>query len=221
MQTHRLKTSRTARLLQHGDLNVDTKLVWIAAHGYGMDIERFCKWFSDLDVPNAVLCPEGLSRFYWGGFSGRPAASWMTSSERLEEIKDFCEWMDQVYAFAKTHAPHAKIVLLGFSQGAATIMRWISARPKPFWRIVLWSGTPPEDIIYDSQVLVEEKLLSYWGKADELVSWQKASQRFDEVGLPFQRRFFEGGHRIESEPLSALAQELLAALSEFDRPLLL
>ena len=212
MQTHHIQTSRTARLLQHGALNSDTKLVWIAAHGYGMNIERFTAWFSSLKAPHAVLCPEGLSRFYWGGFSGRPAASWMTSTERLSEIQDFCDWMDQVYAFAKTHAPNAKIILLGFSQGAATMMRWIQARHKPYDLIVLWSGTPPEDINYSSHEFPANKLISYWGLSDELVTWEKAVGRFDEVGLPFDRRFFEGGHRVESEPLRLLADELLDRL---------
>lgn len=216
MQTHHLKTARTARLLQHGSLSQETKLVWIAAHGYGMDIERFCQWFTELPEPHAVLCPEGLSRFYWGGFSGRPAASWMTSTERLSEIEDFCAWMDQVYAFAKTHAPNAQIVCLGFSQGAATIMRWLQASYKPVWKIVLWSGAPPEDIIYDARNFLAEKLISYWGDADELVTWETASQRFDDVGLPFQKRIFKGGHKIEATPLAALAQELAQKLSESD-----
>ena len=216
MQTHHLKTARTARLIQNGNLNQKTKLVWIAAHGYGMDVERFCKWFHDLPEPHAVLCPEGLSRFYWGGFSGRPAASWMTSTERLTEIEDFCNWMDKVYAFAKTEAPNAQIVCLGFSQGSATIMRWLQARYKPVWRIVLWSGAPPEDIIYDTHNFSKEKLISYWGDTDELASWETAAQRFDEVDLPFQRRSFEGGHRIEASPLLALGEELIRKLSESD-----
>ena len=218
MQTHRLRTPRTARLLQHGLLNGDTKLVWIAAHGYGMDIERFTKWFAPLKSPHAVLCPEGLSRFYWGGFTGKPAASWMTSTERISEINDFCDWMDQVYAFAKTRAPNARVVCFGFSQGSATIMRWLQARQKELHRIVLWSGTPPEDITYPSAEFSNEKLICYWGLNDELVSWDKAQNRFEEVGLPFEHRFFEGGHRIEAEPLGQLAEELLSALSGSDRP---
>jgi len=217
MQTHLLKTSRTARLLQHGSLNVDTKLVWIAAHGYGMDIKHFAKWFSPLCSPHAILCPEGLSRFYWGGFSGKPAASWMTSTERLSEIEDFCTWMDQVYAFAKTEAPNARVVCFGFSQGAATIMRWLQASLKECHRIILWSGTPPEDISYPAIIFPSEKLISYWGEDDQLVAWSKAKVRFDEVQLPFEHRFFNGGHRIEAEPLSALAAEILAGLNESDR----
>jgi len=216
MQTHLLRTQRTARLLQHGTLSQKTKLVWIAAHGYGMDIQKFTRWFSDLSAPHAVLCPEGLSRFYWGGFTGTPVASWMTSSERLSEIADFCNWMDQVYAFAKTHAPNAEIVCFGFSQGAATIMRWLHARHHSYYRIVLWSGTPPEDISYEATAFPAARLLSYWGTSDELVALEKANARYEEVGLPFERRLFEGGHRIVSAPLLALGEELLAGLSESD-----
>lgn len=210
MQTHLLRTPRTARLLQQGSLDSNTKLVWIAAHGYGMDIERFAQWFSPLPAIHTVLCPEGLSRFYWGGFSGKPAASWMTSTERISEIEDFCDWMDQVYAFAKTNAPNARVVCFGFSQGSATIMRWLQARPKDYYRIVLWSGGPPEDISYPSAEFPVGKLISYWGKSDELVPWGKAQPRFEEVGLPFEQRFFHGGHRIEATPLLALGEEFIA-----------
>lgn len=181
-----------------------------------MDIERFTKWFSSLEAPHAVLCPEGLSRFYWGGFTGKPAASWMTSTERLSEIEDFCDWMDQVCAFAKTSAPNARIVCFGFSQGAATIMRWLQARRTEYYRIVLWSGTPPEDIVYPAEAFNSSKLISYWGTEDELVSWEKAKTRFEEVSLMFEHRFFDGGHRIPAAPLGLLADELLAELSESD-----
>ena len=141
----------------------------------------------------------------------------MTSTERLTEIEDFCDWMDQVYTFAKTSAPNAKVICFGFSQGAATIMRWLQARRKEYHRIVLWSGTPPEDIDYPAGEFPTSKLISYWGKNDELVAWEKAAQRFEQVSLEFQQRFFDGGHRIEAESLVLLADELLAELSESDR----
>ena len=210
MLTHRISTPRTARLLQIGQLNSSTRLVWIAAHGYGMDIERFAEKFSGLPEQHAVLCPEGLSRFYWGGFTGRPAASWMTSTERLYEIEDFCNWLDQVYELTLKACPQAKLIAFGFSQGSATIMRWLHARQHPYFRIVLWSGAPPEDITYDPAQFPAGKLIAYWGDADQLVPKATAMQRFEEVALPFAINTFTGGHRIEQEPLLTLARRLLA-----------
>lgn len=174
-------------------------MVYIACHGYGMDVERFARWFSDAPPGHVVLCPEGLSRFYWGDFDGPPVASWMTRAERLGEIDDFCAWLDQVYAYASEGAPGANIVLLGFSQGAATVMRWANARRPPCHRLVLWSGTPPEDIDYaPREYWAPRKLLAFWGEADELVPWTRAEQRFREVGLPFAVTITPGGHRVDA-----------------------
>ncbi len=209
MITHRLSTPRTVRLIQTAALDAEKEVVWLACHGYGMSVLDFAEWFEVLPKGHTCLCPEGLSRFYWGKFDGPPVASWMTRAERLSEIADFCAWLDKVYAFAKTAAPDARMVIFGFSQGAATVMRWLNARRPAYDRLVLWSGTPPEDIDYDPQgYYVPHKLFSRWGDADELVPWQQARQRFVEVPVKFQHEAFAGKHRVPREALLAL----LAAL---------
>ena len=179
-----------------------------------MAVQAFAKWLEPLHQSNtpgqhAVYCPEGLSRFYWGGFSGKPVASWMTSEARLHEIEDFCTWLDQVYAFAKTRHPGARVVALGFSQGAATVMRWAQARQPTLYAVVLWSGTPPEDIDYaPAEYWDALSLLSRWGDADELVPYARARERFEEVGLDFEHAGFVGGHRVTADGLLALAARL-------------
>ncbi len=185
MSTLRFTTPRTVRCVQVGSFSESTTHVWLACHGYGMDVERFARWFEGLPADHVVLCPEGLSRFYWGGFDGPPGASWMTRAERLHEIDDFCAWLDQVYSLALKRAPHAHLIPFGFSQGAATILRWLDRRRPPYHKLVLWSGTPPEDIDYAPRAYYRAgDLLAYWGDADELVPFERTKPRFAEVGLP-------------------------------------
>ena len=211
MTVDRLTTPRTVRLVRVGNLGDDTRLVVIACHGYGMDVEGFARSFGALPEGVVLLCPEGLSRFYWGGFSGKPVASWMTKLERDAEIGDFTTWLDRVYVLAKAEAPHARIFGFGFSQGAATIVRWVHASHPAIEGIVLWSGTPPEDIVYDPKAYFERlRRIAYWGTEDELVGFERAAPRFAEVGLKFEHRTFRGGHTIDAPSFITLLAELLA-----------
>ncbi len=210
MITHRLQTRRTVRLVSLGQLQHDTRVIFIACHGYGMDVESFARSFGDLPPGLAILCPEGLSRFYWGGMSGKPVASWMTKLERDSEIEDFCGWLDRVLEMAQSGAPNAQIFGFGFSQGAATVTRWIQASQPTLAGLLLWAGTPPEDIDYQPRSTFDQlQRLAYWGDADELVPAAVAQKRFDEVPVKFEHRSFAGGHEINAAVLSLLLDELL------------
>ncbi len=210
--TQRLLTTRTARLVSVGRLLRSTRLIIIACHGYGMEVTRFAESFAGMPEEVVVLCPEGLSRFYWGGFEGKPVASWMTSLERDAEIEDFCAWLQRVYDLAEAGAPTAKIAVFGFSQGAATVMRWLHDRRPAVDAVVLWSGTPPEDIAYaPAEYFGALRRLAYWGDADELVAWARAARRFEEVALNFDHRQFAGGHELTASALRDLVGELLDA----------
>ena len=209
-----MTTSRTTRLVRVGALGSETRLVLVACHGYGMDVEGFASRFEGLAERVCVLCPEGLSRFYWGGFTGRPVASWMTSAEREHEIADFCAWVDQVYTLARREAPSAAVVGFGFSQGAATVMRWAHASRPALAGVVLWSGTPPEDIDYEPRAYFDRLTkITYWGDCDELVPYERAVSRFAEVPIAFEHRRFRGGHELSREALEALTTALLSGLT--------
>lgn len=209
VEVHRIRTPRMARVVQVGTLDVDTAVVVLACHGYGMNVERFATKFEVSPEGVCVLCPEGLSRFYWGGLDGRPVASWMTRAERAHEIDDFCAWLDEVLVLAKARAPQARVWGLGFSQGAATVMRWADKSRPALEGVVLWSGTPPEDIDYEPRAYFEAQVrIVYWGDADELATWEEAASRFAEVPIGFELRRFSGGHRLVRGPLRDLLQGL-------------
>ena len=98
---HHLTVSRTASYQQLGTLSARTRRVWFVCHGYGQLAAYFVRHFAFLaeaDPTTVVIAPEGLSRFYLTGNGGRVGASWMTRDDRLHEIADHINFLNQLSA---------------------------------------------------------------------------------------------------------------------------
>jgi predicted esterase len=124
--------------------------VWFVCHGYGQLAAYFVRHFrvlTDADPTTVIIAPEGLSRFYLNGTGGRVGATWMTKEDRLAEIDDYVAYLNQLADQVLAAAPaDVRITVLGFSQGAATVSRWLArARFRPA-RLVLWAGSFPPDM---------------------------------------------------------------------------
>lgn len=127
MQKHFLTVSKTARYFTKGNLNADTKFIWIVIHGYAQTADSFLNSFENLGTPHFIIAPEGLNKFYSRGFSGSPVASWMTSLERENEIADYNQYLNQlVDTLNLKNYTKAQVVLLGFSQGVSTQTRFLN-----------------------------------------------------------------------------------------------
>lgn len=127
MQKHFLTVSKTARYFTKGNLNTDTKFIWIVIHGYAQTADSFLNSFENLGTPHFIIAPEGLNKFYSRGFSGSPVASWMTSLERENEIADYNQYLNQlVDTLNLKNYTNAQVVLLGFSQGVSTQTRFLN-----------------------------------------------------------------------------------------------
>lgn len=127
MQKHFLTVSKTARYFTKGNLNTDTKFIWIVIHGYAQTADSFLSSFESLGASHFIIAPEGLNKFYSRGFSGSPVASWMTSLERENEIADYNQYLNQlVDTLNLKNYTNAQVVLLGFSQGVSTQTRFLN-----------------------------------------------------------------------------------------------
>lgn len=128
-----IKTLRTARYYQLGELNAETSRIWIVVHGYGQLASYFIQHFKPfVDANTCVIAPEGLSRFYLDGKWDRVGATWMTKEDRLNEIEDYVRFLDSVLDSALVDVVKTpEIVLLGFSQGTATVWRWMMKKSNP------------------------------------------------------------------------------------------
>lgn len=211
IQTHSIITPKTARIVTHGILTEKTKLIWIVTHGYGFLAEFFIKKFEELNPEeHYVIVPEALNRFYLKDMSGRVGASWMTTEDRENEIKDYIQYLDKVYETLILQTD-AKIVGLGFSQGAATIARWAMKTHNRLNRIVFWGGNIPNDCLNDIDQLNSMSPYLLVGDEDEFITkeiYEKVLKDLHNAGLTFSHIFYKGGHAILTEPLLQLCDEL-------------
>lgn len=215
MKHHSIRVARTAHYSSLGEPGPHIRYCWIACHGYGQLARRFIRKLEGLAAEDTlVIAPEGLSRFYWGGFSGQVVASWMTREDRLEEIADYCDYLSGLYQqyIPRLH-PEVKIVLLGFSQGVATQLRWIMRDFPDFHELVCWAGSIPEDLDYrERQAFFAARRLHYvYGTEDafltpELMRGQQQLMR--EQHLAFSLQTFAGPHDIDPEALALLARKV-------------
>jgi predicted esterase len=215
---HHLHVSRTARYHVDGALDDTVRDVWIACHGYGQLAADFLADCASLRAAGrAIVAPEGLSRFYFeGGFHGpdsKVGATWMTREDRLAEIEDYVAYLDALHdeVFARVDRKAAKLNVLGFSQGTATVSRWVAAgRVKPD-RVILWGGLLPPDLDLDAakHALARLELVLVAGRRDRFVDDAKLSEQvaaLERLGITARTVRHPGGHRLNADVLSELAR---------------
>lgn len=214
MQAHKITIPKTAHYYTLGQPGKHIRKLWIVCHGYGQLASTFIYKFEGLDDGQTlVLAPEGLSRFYWGGLTGPVVASWMTKHDRLDEIVDYSNFLQQLYDLTVPQlAEDVQITLLGFSQGCATQCRWILNKLPHFHQLILWAGLLPEDVDYKiHQAYFSDKKLTFvYGKQDEFVTEERLFWQRDfaaEQGLEFDTVVFEGKHEVDRAVLQQLAAQ--------------
>lgn len=216
MQEHHLSVARTARYYTLGEAPTAFREVWFVCHGYGQLAGRFLRHFAALDDgTRLIVAPEGLSRFYVGSGSGaseQVGAAWMTREDRLAEIHDYVSYLDAVYAevFGGVDRAAVRVHALGFSQGTATVSRWIAFGTARVDRVVLWGGeVPPDlDLAAARERLAGAGLTLVAGRQDEFLTPKIVARdeaRLRELGIPCRVARFDGGHEIDELTLKSLA----------------
>jgi predicted esterase len=218
MIQHNVKVEKTARYFVIGKPSEKTKRIWFVYHGYAQLANYFLKKFEPLcNEHDVIVAPEGLHRFYWNGFSGKVVASWMTKEDRLNDIEDYVNYLNRVYddviSSFKDFENKPEIISLGFSQGAATVCRWINLSNKKINRLIIWAGAFPEDINYFEKKELFTSLKPVWisGTKDEFLSEEKVKsilKSMSDNGIPFERLVYEGSHTIDKKALLELKKLL-------------
>jgi predicted esterase len=216
IESHSIQVERTARYYTLGTAGPSTQQFWIACHGYGQLAERLISKFRDLDTDRQfVLAPEGLSKFYWKGVSGDVGASWMTKKDRLDEIRDYCAYLQHLYTHYRQQLPSdVQINLFGFSQGCATICRWALQEYPEFHHLILWAGVVPDDLHYPDHhdYFKNKKLRFYYGTQDEYLTPDRLQQYKDFLkaqDLEVDIHSFEGPHAVDRSLLTQIANQLM------------
>jgi predicted esterase len=217
MQTRFFSTLKTARYCTLGEHSPQTRQIWFVCHGYGQLAPYFIKNFDVLQSPEHwVIAPEALSKFYLDGFSGRIGATWMTKDERLHDINDYIHYLNSLYSRLTMGIDlnNVQVNILGFSQGAATVCRWVADKQIKFDRLILWAGVIPPDlpVELDSEVFKDKQIELVYGEQDEFVTEElieEQTELLEESGLHFTVTTFNGKHVIDKDTLRDLAKSFL------------
>lgn len=208
--THHIRVNKTARYLTLGQLNENTREVWIALHGYAQHIEEFAVNFEVIDNGNRfIVIPEGLNRFYSRGLGGKPVATWMTSAEREHEINDYINYLESLYSSLLIPA-HAHVVLLGFSQGVATASRFIHHTNSKVSHFVVYAGEIAFELVNPISPKISAVPLTYvTGNNDPLITPEKHAEVILLMqSLQANTIRFDGGHVVLPEVLEKVAQSI-------------
>lgn len=192
--------------------------IWVVCHGYGQRAAKFAREFDGIASDDRrIVAPEALSRFYLDPPSvqkhgaARIGASWMTRDDRQAEINDYVEYLDALWRQVSAAAENPRLVVLGFSQGAATAARWAVLGCAAPAMLVLWAGSLPRDLLVESALakLSTIPLVLVAGLDDrfapeDLVREEERMLR--SRGLEPRIVRFTGGHSIDPTVLADLAE---------------
>lgn len=217
---HSIVVPRTARYYTLGPTHGFPRELWFVIHGYGQLAGRFIQNFSSLDDgTRLIVAPEALSRYYLDPIperrhqsAPRVGATWMTREDRESEIADYVSYLEQVATEVRQHLAGAspRIVVLGFSQGTATVSRWIVSSELRADQLVLWGGSiPPElELAAWADRLRGAPITLVAGESDEFATpalIAAEAERLSVAGVAYTLQRYAGGHAIDAAGLAELA----------------
>ena len=213
---HHVSIERTARFVTRGKPHERLEEIWFVCHGYGELASTFIRGFSILDAKTRfIVAPEALGRFYLDREHQKVGASWMTREDRLNEIRDYVEYLDAVHAeiFRRIAGASVRVRVLGFSQGAATAARWACRGAVRVEHLILWGEALPPELEDEASLrkLRSMRLTVVAGNRDRLFTDEHRRglrERLEHLDIPFEELTFDGGHRLDDATLVKLTNRI-------------
>jgi predicted esterase len=181
----------------------DTAPLLVGFHGYGQSAVEHLETLRGIPGVDRwrLASIQALHRFYQTR-TGRVVASWMTSQDREQAIRDNVAYVrDVVTALLATAAPGTPLVYAGFSQGVAMAYRAALAAGHPCdGLIVLGGDVPPES--QDVPADCWPPILLGRGRMDE---WYTEPQLHSDLAFLQSRPIrletvvFDGGHEWHAD----------------------
>ncbi len=204
LKEHHIPVTRTARYYTLGEFSDRTKDIWIVLHGHRQLAGKFIMQFEELANNRSVIyAPEGLMRLYIKGDSGDVGASWMTKEDRTSDINDYVNYLnrlllDEIEPKAKLY--NLKINALGFSQGSATLSRWLTIGNAKIDKAVFWCGSIAHDIDYKKYPALKDiEIHQVFASKDPYYKNDfppSQIQLLKSAGFEPKSYIFDGGHEI-------------------------
>jgi predicted esterase len=192
--------------------------LWVVLHGYGQLAGRFVRHFREIaSARRMIVAPEALNRFYVAApgdvRSHREApvgATWMTREDREREIEDQHAYLDAVIASVGAGWPREtpRLVVLGFSQGVATAVRWAARTDVRVDRLIAWAGGLPAELDAPDARRIAGRLTLVAGSSDALLPRERVEAeqaQLTTLGIDAPLVWFDGGHVIDGPTLARLA----------------
>ena len=213
LNENRIEFTFNARYYTLGPVSSSIKHVWFVCHGHGHLAQYFIKQFEPLnDGQHLIVAPEGLSRYYLKGFTGRVGATWMTKEDRLSDIENYLNYLETVYnEVMRGLSDEVKVTFFGFSQGAATISRFATQRQSRFDRLILWAGIFPPDLppLESTQRLKDKPTYWVYGTKDPFLSsgiMEEQQNIATRIQITHEVISFEGEHELYEKVLLQLSK---------------
>jgi predicted esterase len=203
---HHIPVTRTARYFTLGEITPVSKNIWIVLHGHRQLAKDFIKKFEPLTGSGSTIyAPEGLMRLYIKGDFGDVGASWMTKEDRESDIKDYVNYLDRLFfdeILPKAKLHNLKINALGFSQGAATLSRWLALGKAKVDKAVFWCGSVAHDLDFSkAENLRHTEIYQVFADNDPYYDKTFPSSQIDilkKAGITTNLIIFEGTHSVNA-----------------------
>ncbi|MBS1595140.1 MAG: phospholipase [Bacteroidetes bacterium] len=200
---HHVTVSKTARYYTLGTLTERTREIWIVIHGWAQLAEQFIGDFAALDNGERfIIAPEALNRFYLRAGKPEVGATWMTREDREAEMRDYVNYLNVLYDSLNLSRHTAKIVVLGFSQGVATLSRWVYLNQRRMDAVIFYAGEIANELQNAESIAAFTQKEKYFicGTEDPFIN---------ELNLPkvtsllkgFTVVMFEGRHELKADAL--------------------
>jgi predicted esterase len=215
---YKIRTEKTGHYYVHGKMTDQTRYVWVCLHGYGQLAKYFINRFEFLDpVTHHVIVPEGLNRFYLEGVNEKPVATWMTREDRLDEIADYIIFLENLrHKMGWDRNPDFRVIYFAFSQGVATLIRWLMNSHPRVDELILWSGHPPDEMLLEQHRDYFSAISSHYfiGRNDQYLSEERLYQiqaLLERAGIEAEYHWYDGEHKVDPEVLKhwTIGQKLI------------
>ena len=214
-QEHHIRVSKHARYYTLGPTTQASDL-WLVCHGYAQLAGKFIEQFQSIAAHSRlIVAPEALHRFYLDpppapASQRRVGATWMTREDRETDIADYVDYLDTLAGELLSRFPSARLRVLGFSQGTATVLRWAVRATRAPHHLIIWAGEVPTDVDWKmgARKLAQTRIDVVRGVRDESIPQDLLDRNlrtFAEVGLSYELHHFPGRHELDADTLIRLA----------------